>query len=83
MCTFLLKEVVRSYTTKNTPVYSVFLDASKAFDRVNHAMLFRKLMARSVGEMWDLWTIELISKTKNNRKSGFELKYFFKHGNIE
>ena len=41
ICTFLWKEVVRSYTTKNTPVYSMFLDASKAFDRVNHAMLFR------------------------------------------
>ena len=48
MCTFLLKEVVRSYTTKNTPVYSVFVDASKAFDRVNHVMLFHKLKARSV-----------------------------------
>ena len=37
-----------------------------------------------LGEVWDLWTIALISKTKNNRRSGFELKYFFsKHGSIE
>ena len=43
-----MKEVVRSCSAKNTPVYSAFLDASKAFDRVNLAMLFRKLMARSV-----------------------------------
>ena len=48
VCTFLLKNVVCSYTTKNTPVYSVLLDASKAFDWVNNAMLFPKLMARSV-----------------------------------
>ena len=43
MCTFLLKEVVCLYNTKNNPVYSVFLDAWKGFDRVNHDMLFCKL----------------------------------------
>ena len=48
MSTFLLKEVVRSYNSKNSLVYSVFLDALKAFDRVNYVMQFCKVMARSV-----------------------------------
>ena len=33
MCTFLLKEVVRSYTTKHTPVYSVFLAGASPASR--------------------------------------------------
>ena len=33
---------------------------------------------------WDLWTIVLILKTKNNGKSEFELRYFvLEHSNIE
>ena len=33
---FALKTVIQYYKSNNTAVYSCFLDASKAFDRVNH-----------------------------------------------
>ena len=48
MCIFTLKSVIKYYTRQNTPVFSCFLDASKAFDRVNHWKLFRKLITRKV-----------------------------------
>ena len=35
-CVVTLKSVIKYYTQQSTPVYSCFLDASKAFDRVNH-----------------------------------------------
>ena len=43
-----MKQSIASYVNQNTPVYAAFLDASKAYDRVNHAVLFKKLIARDV-----------------------------------
>ena len=40
MCIFALKEAVLKYRGMNSNVYCCFLDASKAFDRVNHFSLF-------------------------------------------
>ena len=44
MCIFTVKSIIKYYTGHNTPVYTYFLDASKAFDRVNHWTLFTKLI---------------------------------------
>ena len=46
MCIFTLKSVIKYYTQQSTPVYFCFLDASKAFDRVNHWKLFNKHIVR-------------------------------------
>jgi len=47
MCIFLFKYTVSYYLSKDTPVFSAFLDASKAFDRTTHNLLFAKLIKRS------------------------------------
>ena len=47
MSVFLFK-LVSSYVNKNTPVFSAFLDATKAFDKINHQILFKKLVLRGV-----------------------------------
>ena len=36
MAIFALKQTVDFYCNQDTPVYMCFLDAKKAFDRVNH-----------------------------------------------
>ena len=48
MCIFLLQQTVFYYVSKDTPVFSASLDASKAFDRTNHNLLFAKLIKRNV-----------------------------------
>ena len=43
-CTFVVNEVINYYTNNKSNVYSLFLDASKAFDRVNYVKLFNLLL---------------------------------------
>ena len=47
MCVSTLKQLISSYHKQGSPVYCAFLDASKAFDLVNH-MLFKKLIERNM-----------------------------------
>ena len=48
MCVFLLKQAISCCITRDSPIFCVFLNASKSFDRVNHYLLFQKLIVRNV-----------------------------------
>ena len=50
MCIFAPKEIIASYRSRNSSLFLCFLDASKAFDRVNHEKLFTKMADRGISK---------------------------------
>ena len=48
MCIFAFKQIMEYYTSFSSPVYICYMDASKAFDRLNHWRLFNCLIERKV-----------------------------------
>ena len=48
MAIYTLKMTLQYYMNCNSPVFVCFLDASKAFDRVNHVKLFQILLQRGL-----------------------------------
>ena len=48
MCSLVLKETINYYRHNQSPVSCTFLNATKAFDRVQHCKLIRLLIKRKV-----------------------------------
>ena len=48
LCIYALAEFIEYFKSRSTSVYVAFLDASKAFDKISHWTLFRKLIDRCV-----------------------------------
>ena len=48
LCIYTLKEIIDYYKSRGTAVYITFLDASKAFDRIDHWLLFNKMIKNGV-----------------------------------
>ena len=48
LCIYTLKEYIEYYKNRGTTVFVTFLDASKAFDRLNYWLLFDKLVKKCV-----------------------------------
>ena len=43
LCIYALSQLIEYFKSRSTSVYVAFLDASKAFDKISHWTLFRKL----------------------------------------
>ena len=41
---FSAKSIMKYYTEHGSPVFTCFLDPSKALDRINHWTIFRKMI---------------------------------------
>ena len=46
LCVYALTEFIEYFINRSTSVYVAFLDASKTFDKINHWLLFKKLIER-------------------------------------
>lgn len=88
MCIYSLKECVLKYNSLNSNVYSCYLDVSKAFDRVNHYMLFKKLITRGVPvyivRMLIFWYVNqtVFVKWNNVLSDGFTVTNGVRQGGI-
>ena len=48
LCIYTLKEYIAYYKNRGATVFITFLDASKAFDRLNYLLQFDKLVKKCV-----------------------------------
>ena len=52
LCSWVLKEIVNLFILKCSVVFACFLDCSKAFDLVDHELLFNKLRQRNIPDSY-------------------------------
>ena len=48
LCIYTVKSIIQYYNYHSSFVYTCILDASKAFDRINHWTMFKQLILRNI-----------------------------------
>jgi len=87
-CTFVVNEVINYFNYRNSDVYAVLIDASKAFDKVNFYKLFNILVKRGVCPLVIRFLLgsylnqQLCVKWKNSFSESFKVSNGVKQGGI-
>ena len=81
LCIFTVKSAIKYYNLCNSPVFTCFLDASKAYDRVNHWTLFKNLLKRSVSIIVVRMLMFWYSKQEVCIRWGTEMSFYFNISN--
>ena len=88
LCIYTMKQVIEYYRNQSSCVYVCFLDASKAFDRVNHWLLLKKLIERDIPpfviRLLMFWYTEQLFCVRwgNKKSSNFHVKNGLRQGGI-
>ena len=87
-CTFVVQEVVSLYNSRGSNVYCTLLDASKAFDRLDFCVLFRKLLCRNICSLFIrillyIYVNQLLAvKWNSNTSTSFKVSNGVKQGGV-
>ena len=88
MCVFVLKQMIELYTSSSSPIFICYLDASKAFDRINFWVLFEKLLDRGISCIFVrflmIWycTQEFVVRWGNTYSTPFNVTNGLRQGGI-
>ncbi len=66
-CTFTMLETISYYNFNHTNVYALFLDATKAFNRMHYGKLFNELCKRNMFPLVTRLLLYICTPTKSSR----------------
>ena len=78
LATAFIKETIGKYTNQGSCVYAYFMGMSKAFERVNHDTLLRKLVELNISPM----TVRALSFMLKNNAVRVKDKYAYSQAEL-
>ena len=81
MCTWIAVETISYFTRNGSDVFTCLMDMRKAFDTVQHSVLFSKLLEQGMPRILVRYLLKTYRLQRANVKWNNEASYFFEIGN--
>ena len=81
MCTWMAIETIDFFTRNGSEMHVCDMDMSKAFDRVKHSLLFKKLVEKGLSGLYICWLLVMYQEQTANVRWNNETSYNFSLSN--